>query len=53
MSSIQKFLTFLKKYFGIIIKTALDQFTFQTKFAQNKIVYLRQHFEETVKPGIN
>ena len=37
----------------VIKKKSCYHITFYMKFAQKKIVYLRQHFEETVKPGKN
>ena len=34
----------------VIKKKCCYHITFHMKFAQNKIVYFRQHFDETVKP---
>ena len=51
---IQKFRPLQKRRFGIMVikkKPFCYHITFHMKFGQNKILYLRQHFEETVKPG--
>ena len=50
---IQKFRPFVEKIFWVHghKKRSCYHVTFHMKFAENKIVYLRQHFEETVKPG--
>ena len=51
MNFIQKFGPLVKNIFETQLRCY--HITFRMKFAWNKIVYLRQHFEEIVKPGKN